>query len=64
MMCKLKGGWIRVGIMWTSKVDAKGGIIMCKLKRWTDKGGHYDVQMKGWMQRIGHCDVQIKRADG
>ena len=42
-------------------MDAKGGIMICELKRWTGKVGHYDVQMKGWMQRIGHCDVQIKR---
>ena len=45
-------------------MDAKWGIMICKLKRWKDKGGHYDVQMKGWMQLIGHCDVQITRADG
>ena len=32
-------------------VDAKGGIMMCKLKEWMDKGGHYDVEMKGWMQK-------------
>ena len=32
MMCKLKGGWIRVGIMWKSK----GGC----------NRGYYDVQIK------------------
>ena len=32
-------------------MDAKGGIMMCKLKGVLDKGGHYDVQMKGWMQQ-------------
>ena len=32
-------------------MDAKGGILMCKLKRWMDKGGHYDVEMKGWMEK-------------
>ena len=29
------------------------GIMMCKLKAWTDKGKHYDVVMKGWMQKGG-----------
>ena len=43
------------------RVDAKGGIMMCKLKGWMDKGGHYDVEMKGWMQKVRHYDVQIKR---
>ena len=28
-------------------MDAKRGIMMCKLKGWMDKGGHYDLQMKG-----------------
>ena len=32
-------------------MDAKGGIIKCKLKGWMDKGGHYDVQMKRWIQK-------------
>ena len=32
-------------------MDAKGGIMMCKLKGWTDKGKHYDVETKGWMQK-------------
>ena len=32
-------------------MDAKGGIIMCKLKGWMDKGGHYDVEIKGWMEK-------------
>ena len=32
-------------------VDAKCGIMMCKLKGWMDKGGHYDVEMKGLMQK-------------
>ena len=30
-------------------MDGKDGIMMCKLKGWTEKG---------------HYDVQIKRADG
>ena len=42
-------------------MDAKGGIMMCKLKEWMDKGGHY-VEIKGWIQK-GHYEVQIKRAD-
>ena len=34
-------------------MDAKGGIMMCKLKGRMDKGGHDDVEMKrvdakGW----------------
>ena len=32
-------------------MEAKGGIIMCKLKGQTDKRGHYDVEIKGWMQK-------------
>ena len=32
-------------------VEAKGGIMMCKLKGQMDKGGHYHVQMKRWMQK-------------
>ena len=32
-------------------MDAKGGIIMCKLKGRMYKGGHYDVEMKGRMQK-------------
>ena len=31
-------------------MDAKGGIMMWKIKDGMDKGGYYDVQMKGWMQ--------------
>ena len=27
-------------------MDAKEGIMMCKLKGQMDKGGHYDVEMK------------------
>ena len=30
-------------------VDAKGGIMMCKLKGRMDKGGHYDMEMKSRM---------------
>ena len=41
-------------------MDAKGGIMMWKLKGQMDKGGHYDVEMKGWMQKW-HYEVQIKR---
>ena len=44
-------------------MDGKGGVIMCKFKRWIEKGGHYDVELKRWMQR-GYYDVQIKREDG
>ena len=32
-------------------VDAKGGIMMCKLKGRLDKIGHYDVEMKRCMQK-------------
>ena len=32
-------------------MDAKGGIMMCKLKGRTDKGLHYDVEIKVWMQQ-------------
>ena len=31
-------------------MDAKGGIMMCKLKGRMDKAGHYDVEMKGWIE--------------
>ena len=33
-------------------MDAKGGIIRCKLKGWVDNEGHYDMEMKGWMEKI------------
>ena len=36
-------------------MDAKGGIMMCKLKGWIDKGGHYDVQIKSWMEKVTLC---------
>ena len=32
-------------------MDAKGGIMTCKLQGRMDKGGHYDVEIKGWMQQ-------------
>ena len=32
-------------------MDAKGGNMMCKLKRWMDKRGHNDLEMKGWIQK-------------
>ena len=32
-------------------MDAKRGIMMCKLKGWTDKGKHCDDEMKRWMQK-------------
>ena len=32
-------------------MDAKGGIMMCKLNGGMDNRGHYDVQMKGLMQQ-------------
>ena len=41
-------------------MDAKGGIMMCKLKGQMDKGGLYDVQMKRRMEKR-HYDAQIKR---
>ena len=44
-----KGGHYDVS---NEKVDAKGGIMMCKLKGWMDKGEHYDVEMKGWMEKV------------
>ena len=43
-------------------MDAKRGIMMCKLKGCMDKGGHY-VAIKRCCKR-GHYDVQIKRMDG
>ena len=33
-------------------MDAKGGIMMSKLKGWMDKEEHYDVEMKGWMEKM------------
>ena len=30
-------------------MDAKRGIMMCKLKGQMDKAGHYDEEIKGWM---------------
>ena len=54
-------------------MDAKGAIMMCKLKGRMHKRGHYDVEMKGWMQKRGikcklngwmdkdgHYDMEIK----
>ena len=41
-------------------MDAKGDIIMCKLKGWMDKGGNYDVEMKGWMQKAGNIRCKLK----
>ena len=32
-------------------MDAKGGVMMYKLKGWKDKGGNYDAKMKGRMQK-------------
>ena len=32
-------------------MDAKGGIMMCKLKGWMNKGGHYKLEMKGCMEK-------------
>ena len=32
-------------------MDAKGGIMMSKLKVQMDKG-HYDVQIMRWMQKV------------
>ena len=44
-------------------MDAKRGIIMCKLKGQMDKAEHYDEKSKGGC-KSGQYDVQIKRADG
>ena len=33
-------------------MDAKDGIIRCKLKGRMDNGGHYEVEMKGWMEKV------------
>ena len=43
-------------------MDAKGGIMMCKLKMRMDKGGHYDVEMKGWTQTGGiiMCNLKVR----
>ena len=55
-------------------MDAKLGIMMCKLKGRMNKGGQYDVDMKGrmekgayrmWklkggMDKEGHYDVEMK----
>ena len=41
-------GWALCG---NQRVDAKGGIMMCKLKGRMDKGEYYDVEMKGWLQQ-------------
>ena len=32
-------------------VDAKGGIMMCKLNGRMDKTGHSDGEMKEWIQQ-------------
>ena len=32
-------------------VDAKGGIMIYKLKGRMDKGRHYNVEIKEWMQK-------------
>ena len=32
-------------------MDAKVGIIMCKLQGQINKGQHYDVEKKGWMEK-------------
>ena len=45
-------------------MDAKGGIIMCKLKGWMDKGGHYAVEMKGGCKKVGIMICKLKRAGG
>ena len=33
-------------------MDAKGGIMMCKLKGGMMRLGHYEVEMKGWMEKV------------
>ena len=39
-------------------MDAKGGIMRCKLKERMDKGGYHDVEMKGEWKKW-HYDVKI-----
>ena len=41
-----KGGWIGWALCGSQSVDAKGGVMMCKLKGCIDKGGHYDGEIK------------------
>ena len=41
-------------------MDAKGVIIMCKLKGGMDKRGHYDVEMTRWMQKRGIIRCKLK----
>ena len=41
-------------------MDAKCGIMMCKLKGIMDKGGHDDVEMKGWIQKEGIIRCNLK----
>ena len=41
-------------------MDAKGGIMMCKLKGWKDKGGYYDVEMKGLIAIGGNMMCKLK----
>ena len=33
-------------------MDAKRGIMMCKLKVRMDKAGHYDEEIKGLMEKV------------
>ena len=33
-------------------MDGKGGIMMCKLKEWTEKGEDYQVDIDGWMEKV------------
>ena len=32
-------------------MNAKGGIMVCKLKGQIEKGEHYDVELKGFMKQ-------------
>ena len=41
-------------------MDAKRGIMMCKLKGRMDKGEHYDVEIKGWMPKGGIIRCKLK----
>ena len=77
MMLKRKGGWKRGqydvqtkrvdGQGWAlcgnHKVDAKGGIMMCKLKGQMEKEGYYNLEIKYGFNR-GQYSGQINRADG
>ena len=41
-------------------MDARGVIMMCKLKGRMDKGRHHDVEIKEWMQKRGNMMYTLK----